>query len=197
MDFLKYCCIPAVAFVLVAQPSLKAAPTETPEAALKRGLAEALSQARGRPTNDAVELSRRLRPTLEKFFNFESLTRKALGAGWKDLNPEQQKKAVRLFSEIIIRSYTSRFDPNSQIDVQFSKSLDLGDGRKEVPATARYQGNAVAVAYRVESGPEGWRVYDVIIEGVSLASNYRSQFDSIRQKGGPDSLIKSMEDKVK
>lgn len=197
MDFLKYCCAPAVAFVLVAHSNLPAAPAEAPEAALRRGLAEALSQVKGRSTADPVELARRLRPTLEKFFNFESLTRKALGIGWKDLNPEQQKKAVRLFSEIIIRSYTSRFDPNSQVDIQFAKSLDLGEGRKEVPATAKYQGNSVAVSYRVENGPEGWRVYDVIIEGVSLASNYRSQFDSIRQKGGPDSLIKSMEDKLK
>lgn len=186
------------ALVAVAQPALHSAPAvESPEAALTRGLAEVLSLVKGRNNSDAAELARRVRPTLEKFFNFESLTRKAIGVGWKDLSPEQQGKAVRLFSEMIIRSYTSRFDPNSPIDIQFAKSVDLGPGRKEVPATARYQGSAVAVAYRVESGAEGWRVYDVIVEGVSLASNYRAQFEAIRQKGGGTALIRSMEEKLK
>ncbi len=185
------------ALVVASQSVAVAAVNESPEVTLNRGLAEVLSLAKGHNNSNPVELSRRLRPTLEKFFNFESLTRKALGVGWKDLSPEQQTKAVGLFSEIIIRSYTSKFDPNSQIDIQFSKSVDLGTGRKEVPATARYQGSTVAVAYRVESAPVGWRVYDVIIEGVSLASNYRSQFEAIRSKGGGDALIRSMEDKLK
>ena len=189
---------PAIAsMVAVSVPTLQAAVNESPETTLNRGLAEVLSLVKGQDNNNPVELARRVRPTLEKFFNFESLTRKALGAGWKDLTPSQQAQSVKLFSEIIIRSYTSRFDPSSQIEIQFSKAQDLGPGRKEVPAAARYQGNVVAVAYRLESSPEGWRVYDVIIEGVSLASNYRAQFDAIRQKGGGNALIHSMEEKLK
>jgi phospholipid transport system substrate-binding protein len=189
-------CLPAVALVcaLPAWSATALAAVDAPEATLKRGLGELLAAVKGRNNTDPVELARRLRPILERFFNFESLTRRGLGPGWKELNPEQQKKATRLFSEIIIRSYTSRFDPSSEVDVQFIRSVDMGNGRQEVPAIARYQGNAVSVAYRVEPGPEGWRVYDVVIEGVSMASNYRSQFDSIRQKGGPDAVILAMEE---
>jgi phospholipid transport system substrate-binding protein len=192
-------CLPSVALVcaLPAWSANALAAVDAPEATLKRGLAELLAAVKGRNNTDPVELARRLRPILERFFNFESLTRRGLGPGWKELNPEQQKKATKLFSEIIIRSYTSRFDPSSEVDVQFIRSVDMGNGRQEVPAIARYQGNAVSVAYRVEPGPEGWRVYDVVIEGVSMASNYRSQFDSIRQKGGPDAVIRAMEDKLK
>ena len=186
-----------VAIVALAPTGVQAAPSESPETTLNRGLAELLSLVKGRNNTDAVELAKRVRPTLEKFFNFESLTRKALGASWKDLTPTQQNQAVKLFSEIIIRSYTSKFDPSSQIEINFSKALDLGPGRKEVPATAKYQGAVVAVSYRVESAPDGWRVYDVIIEGISLASNYRAQFEAIRQKGGGDALIRSMEEKLK
>jgi phospholipid transport system substrate-binding protein len=191
--------LPAVALVctLSAWNVSALAEADTPEVTLKRGLAELLGAVKGRNNSNPVELAKRLRPILERFFNFESLTRRALGPGWKELNSEQQKKATQLFSEIIIRSYTSRFDPNSEVDVQFSRSVDMGNGRKEVPAVARYQGNAVSVAYRVEPGPEGWRVYDVVIEGVSMASNYRSQFDSIRQKGGPAAVLHAMEDKLK
>jgi phospholipid transport system substrate-binding protein len=192
-------CLPAIALVcaLPAWSVTALAAADSPEVTLKRGLGELLAAVKGRNNTDPVELARRLRPILERFFNFESLTRRGLGPVWKELNPEQQKKATKLFSEIIIRSYTSRFDPSSEVDVQFIRSVDMGNGRREVPAIARYQGNAVSVAYRVEPGPEGWRVYDVVIEGVSMASNYRSQFDSIRQKGGPDAVIRAMEDKLK
>jgi phospholipid transport system substrate-binding protein len=190
---------PAIALVctLPAWTATAVASADSPEVTLKRGLGELLVAVKTRNNWEPVELAKHLRPTLDRFFNFESLTRRALGPGWKDLNAEQQKKATQLFSEIIIRSYTSRFDPRSEVDVQFTRALDMGNNRKEVPAVAKYQGNTVSVAYRVEPGSEGWRVYDVVIEGVSLASNYRSQFDSIRQKGGPDAVLKAMEDKLK
>jgi phospholipid transport system substrate-binding protein len=189
-----------VALICIAAPfaAATAAVNDSPEAVLNKGLAELLRLAKGRKNDDPIELARRLRPTIERFFNLESLTRKALGPTWKDFSPQQQKRAVELFSEMIIRSYTKGFDPSSDIDVQFAKASDLGNGRKEVPASARYQGNSVAVAYRVENtGPEGWRVYDVVIEGVSLASNYRAQFDALHQKGGADAVLTAMEAKVK
>jgi phospholipid transport system substrate-binding protein len=196
MSLNKYSLV-IVALVCASAPVAQAAVSESPEITLNRGLGEILAQVKGQNNSNPVELARRVRPTLEKFFNFESLTRKALGVGWKELTPAQQAQAVKLFSEIIIRSYTSRFDPSSEVEINFSKALDLGEGRKEVPAAAKYQGTVVAVAYRVENAAGGWRVYDVIIEGVSLASNYRAQFDAIRQKGGGDALIHAMEEKLK
>jgi ABC-type transporter MlaC component len=70
------------------------AAADSPESTLKRGLSELLAAVKGRNNSNPVELAKRLRPILERFFNFESLTRRALGPGWKDLNPEQQKKAT-------------------------------------------------------------------------------------------------------
>lgn len=189
--------VATLVYTVSAGSGTAVAAADSPDVTLKRGLGELLASVKGRNNSDPVELAKRVRPILDRFFNFESLTRRALGPGWKELNAPQQKRVTQLFSEVIIRSYTSRFDPSSEVDVQFIRSVDLGNGRQEVPAVARYQGNAVSVAYRVEPGPEGWRVYDVVIEGVSMASNYRSQFDSIRQKGGPDAIIRAMEDKLK
>ena len=164
---------------------------------LRSGLDEVLRVANAQKSTDPVTLAKALRPTLEKFFNFEGLTKRAIGMGWRDLSPDQQKKAVTLFSEIVIRSYTGKFDPNSKLDIQFNVPMELGDGKKEVPAVARYQGHAVTVAYRVEQASKGWMIYDVVIEGVSLASNYRAQFEEIRQKGGGANLLAAMESKLK
>lgn len=191
--------ITASALVVAAAPALlaKAPSHEGPEAMLRRGLDEVMAVAHKIHSKDPVVLAKAVRPTLEHFFNFESLTRRAIGQGWRELSPEQQRRAVSLFSEILIRSYTAKFDPDSPVEMQFSGAADLGEGRREVPANASHQGNTVSVLYRCESTSDGWRVYDVVIEGVSLTNNYRSQFDSIRQKGGPSALINSMEEKLR
>ncbi len=175
----------------------KKSDASSPEIFLKHGLDEILRVATAQKSADPIILSKALRPTLERFFNFEGLTKRAVGLGWRELSPEQQKKAVNLFSEIVIRSYTGKFDPNSKLDMQFNAPMDLGDGKKEVPAVARYQGNAVAVAYRVEHAAKGWIIYDVVIEGVSLAANYRAQFEEIRQRTGGSNLLAAMESKLK
>ena len=194
--------MPIIVATLVASAGFtlgaeKKSEASSPEIFLRHGLDEILRVATAQKTADPVVLSKALRPTLEKFFNFEGLTKRAIGLGWRELTPEQQKKAVNLFSEIVIRSYTGRFDPNSKLEMQFNTPMDLGDGKKEVSAVARYQGNAVAVAYRVEHVAKGWIIYDVVIEGVSLAANYRAQFEEIRQKSGGSNLLAAMESKLK
>lgn len=194
--------LPIIVATLVASAGFtlgaeKKSEFSSPEIFLRHGLDEILRVATAQKTADPVVLSKALRPTLEKFFNFEGLTKRAIGLGWRELSPEQQKRAVNLFSEIVIRSYTGKFDPNSKLEMQFNTPMDLGDGKKEAPAVARYQGNAVAVAYRVEHAAKGWIIYDVVIEGVSLAANYRAQFEEIRQKSGGSNLLAAMESKLK
>jgi len=144
-----------------------------------------------------VHLAKKARPTLERFFSFEGLTKRAIGQGWKELSADQQKQAISLFSEILIRSYAARFDWNNKLDIQFAAPVDLGNGRVEVPATSRYAGNTVNVIYRMEQTGSGWAVYDVVIEGVSMSANYRAQFDSVRQKNGAEGLLKSMQENLK
>jgi phospholipid transport system substrate-binding protein len=183
---------------VVCAPALSAAVHgEKPEEFLRKSLDQLLHLALAHRSSDPRGLARAVRPALERIFNFESLTKKALGLAWRELSPDQQKHAVGLFSELVIRSYTTRFDPGSKLDIDFSRSIQLGDNKMEVPAVARHQGNNVSVAYRVESAPRGWVVYDVIIEGVSLTQNYRAQFDEIRQRGSAVQILRSLEEKLK
>lgn len=180
-----------------AAPASRSVASEKPEQFLRRSLDQLLHAAVNARNEDPRALAKSVRPILEKAFNFESLTRKALGLAWRELPPDSQKQAVSLFSELIIRSYTTRFDPGSKLEIDFSHSVNLGDGKMEVPALAKHQGNNVSVAYRVEGSARGWMIYDVIIEGVSLTQNYRAQFDEIRQRNSAAGILKSMEEKLK
>ncbi len=61
-----------------------------------------------------------------------------------------------------------------------------------MPTSVEYEGNTYSVAYRMQQGESGWRIYDVIIEGVSMVGNYRSQFDAIIKRGGADALLQAL-----
>lgn len=191
--------VPAIVLFCASPIWLQAKPASdaSPKAVLEQGLRELMQIADNEKGASPVHLAKKVRPTLERFFNFEGLTKRAIGQGWKELSADHQKQAISLFSEILIRSYAARFDWNNKLEIIFSSPVDLGNGRVEVPATSRYAGNTVNVVYRMEQAANGWAVYDVVIEGVSMSSNYRAQFDSVRQKNGAEGLLKSMQDNLK
>jgi phospholipid transport system substrate-binding protein len=149
------------------------------------------------PAPAEVSLAVRVRPTLEKYFSFDRLTSSAVGPAWKDFTPEQQKRAITLFTEIIIRSYAQKFEPGDRPKIAYGKPVEIDAARRELPSTITYAGKNYSVSYRVRSLPEGWRIYDVNIEGVSMVANYRAQFDPIAQKkDGAAALIAALEKNI-
>lgn len=166
---------------------------------LEQGVRDAVqSLEKERPGTPSGILSKKVRPIGERIFNFESITRKALAQGWRELSPEQQKQAVSLFSEILIRKYAGYFVFDDKPRLTFSDPIELGAGKLEIPSVTHSSGNAFSVLYRLEPFQSSWRIYDVSIEGVSLVANYRAQFESVRQKnpGHPDALLKAMRDNL-
>lgn len=144
----------------------------------------------------AVPLSQRVRPALEKYFNFESVTRRAVGPGWRQFTPEQKTRTTQLFSDLVIRTYANRFEPGDRPEITYAKAIIPNPERpalRELPTTIEYAGKRYAVSYRVEQAKGGWLIYDVIIEGVSMIANWRSQLDPICQKGGAAAVIASLE----
>jgi phospholipid transport system substrate-binding protein len=145
---------------------------------------------------DSRPLAERVQPVMEKYFNFDALTRRAVGPGWRQLTSDQQRRVTVLLSALVIRNYCSHFDVNVRSTVIYAAPVDLASGRCELPTTLTYTGQSYAVAYRAELLPEGWRFYDVVVEGVSLVANYRAQIEPLFQKGGADAVIHALADKL-
>jgi phospholipid transport system substrate-binding protein len=142
-------------------------------------------------------LATRVRPVLEKYFSFDLLTRSAVGPAWRDFTAEQQKKITTLFTEIVIRSYAEKFEPGARPAVAYARPNEVNATTRELPTTVALAGKTFAVAYRFRQLPEGWRIYDVNIEGVSMVANYRAQFDPIAQKkDGAAALIAALEKNI-
>jgi phospholipid transport system substrate-binding protein len=143
-------------------------------------------------------LPARVRPALEKCFAFDLVTRQAIGPGWRQFSAADQKRVTELFGELLVRTYSARVVGTQRPKVTYGAPVTLASDRCEIPTRVIFpSGNEpVAVVYRMTRFPAGWRIYDVLIEGVSFVSNYRAQFEEIVQRGGAPAVIRTLEAKL-
>lgn len=179
---------PAAAWILTAA-ALFADSAAEGEQRVRKAVDESIEIAAH--ASDHAVLMEKLRPLLEKNMSFPAMTRRAIGPGWRKFSPEQQKKAIELFSDLIIRRYVNRFTIGENPSVVYKPVTTPAPGRMELPTKFLYKGSPYEVIYRLEQS-ENWRVTDIVVEGVSFIGNYRSQFDAQYQKGGPEAVLASM-----
>ena len=181
--------------LLVLTPMLGFAVNTAEEAQqrLHSAIDEVLAIADKAPNRDV--LVQRIGPVLEKHISFAAMTRRAIGPGWRQFNDAQQKKAITLFSKLVIRSYSNKFTIGEHPEIRYQSAATPAAGRVDVTTTTLYQGHRYNVIYRMEQ-EESWRTTDVVIEGVSMVANYRSQLDPVFKKGGADAVISSLEQSV-
>ena len=179
--------------LLLAAPLAVSAQLAEAQVRLKSAITEVLTVA-DRAGNRSA-LPEKLRPVLEKHVSFETMTKRSVGPGWRQFTPEQQQQATQLFSTLIIRSYSSKFTPGEHPTINYQTAVEPAAGRVDVPTNMVYQGSHYTVIYRMEQ-VQGWRITDVVIEGVSLIANYRSQLDAQFKKGGANAVISSLTQSV-
>jgi phospholipid transport system substrate-binding protein len=137
----------------------------------------------------------KLQPILERHVCFESMTRRAVGPGWRQFTPAQQAEATKLFTKLIIRSYSEKFTPGQQPQIKFLKGSSPGAGKAELPTSVVYKGSRYTVTYRLEDRGR-WLITDILAEGVSLVANYRAQFAELIKKGGAVAVLDSLKSSV-
>lgn len=177
--------------VLAPFGALTAATTlDQAQARLRSAVDEVLALAR--QAKDQSTLMTRIGPVLNKHISFDVMTRRAIGPGWRQFKPDEQKKAIALFTKLIIRSYGSKFTIGVQPEVKYDSASATAAGRVDVSTTTVYKGSRYRVVYRLEEA-EAWRTTDVVIEGVSMVANYRSQLDPVFKRGGVAAVLSSLE----
>lgn len=170
------------------------ASNEAAENRLKGAVDQVVAIAKNSPNRDALITA--VKTPLEKILNFEVMTRRSIGPGWKQLTPDQQQQAVKLFTTLILRTYTAKFTPGELPGVEYKASSSTSPGRVEIPTTSLYKGSRYDVVYRMEDQNGSWSITDVVIEGVSLVANYRTQFDSEFKQGGANGVLKALQRSV-
>jgi phospholipid transport system substrate-binding protein len=176
------------------------ASTDAAESRLKASVDQVVKVTKS--SGDREALISGVKPVLENILSFETMTRRAVGPGWKQFTPAQQKEAVRLFTILILRTYTAKFTPGEYPSVIYKTPSTPSPGRVEIPTTSLYKGSRYEVIYRLEDqangqgGAESWLITDVVIEGVSMVGSYRSQFDSEFKQGGAPAVLSALQRSV-
>jgi phospholipid transport system substrate-binding protein len=175
---------------LLIQGTIRAS-TEEAENRLKASVDKVVAVAKSAPDRKALIAG--VKPVLENILSFDAMTRRAVGPGWRQFTPEQQKEAIRLFTTLILRTYTAKFTPGELPGVEYKTASSPAPNRVEIPTTSLYKGSRYDVIYRLEETDGApWRITDVVIEGVSMVANYRTQFDSQFKQGGADAVIAAL-----
>jgi phospholipid transport system substrate-binding protein len=185
------------AALLLAGTPAAFAQSQAPEDLIKNTFEEA--KATVQQTQDARKLRAIADQKLRLFFDFERMTRLAVGPGWRGATPAQRVALTDAFRELLGNTYNSALAQASSL---LEKTLEIRQVQRTdekdvlVRSLVRSPNKApMAVDYRLFSDGTAWKVYDVVVEGVSLVTTYRTEFGEEVRRAGVPGLIKSLEDK--
>ena len=185
-------------FVLLLAFAAQAADS-APDVLVKTTVDEVLSAIK--QTKDKRALHELAEKKVLPHFDFLAMTRLAVGRSWREANPAQQKALENAFRSLLVSTYTTALtqsaSSNQTVEVKPVR-INPGDTDITVKTLVKEPGRQpIAIDYRMSKEPAGWKVYDVVVENLSLVTNYRGSFNSEIGRSGIDGLIKVLEDKNK
>ena len=136
-----------------------------------------------------------IRAVADEIFNWEETGKRALARHWQSRSPKERQEFSALFADLIERSYVGKIERYSGERVVYADEAVEGDHATVRTKLITKSNTEIPIDYRMQKEGDRWRAYDVVIEGVSLVSNYRSQFNRIIQQSGYDDLIRKMKTK--
>jgi phospholipid transport system substrate-binding protein len=131
-----------------------------------------------------------------EMFDYVALSRLTLGRNWRKFNGDQKKEFVQLYRSILEKAYLDRILAYTDEKVTFDKETMLSEKKAEVQTHILTKSVEIPIFYRVYLKDGKWRVYDVIIEGISLVKNYRTQFREILANNPPEEVLEILRKKT-
>jgi phospholipid transport system substrate-binding protein len=188
-------------FLFLFSPQLVCAAAINPMGLIQTGTDKALKILHQSQSGAAPSLRQRkdeILVIIGEYFNFEEMAKRALGRPWKDQPPEKRQEFAQLFKQLLFNTYINRIEGYTGSNEKVFYDSEKLDGDYALVKThILYQGNNnIEIDYRLHRDAEQWKVYDVVVEGISFVDNYRSQFASILANEPFDSLLKILRQKV-
>lgn len=137
----------------------------------------------------------RLRQIIGTRFNFDEMAKRSLGANWRRVGADEQKRFIELFTDLLERSYAGQIESYNGEKIVYGRENVAQDQAEVDTKVVDKKGQEFTVNYKLHSNNGDWRVYDVVIDNISLVNNYRSQFNRILAKSSFNDLLKKLEAK--
>lgn len=152
-------------------------------------------------TSDRQQLLQAAELKVLPHFNFRRMTQLAVGKSWSQATPEQQQALEKEFRNLLVRTYTNALAASKKTEASVQVSpLKIEPSSAEVTVKTKVTpsgGKPIPIDYQMESSSSGWKVYDVVVENISLVTNYRETFAAEVRSSGIDGLIRSLAEKNK
>ncbi|HMA89932.1 MAG TPA: ABC transporter substrate-binding protein [Burkholderiales bacterium] len=187
---------------LLVAPATGAAAEVAPDVLVKKVTLEVLDivkRDRDIQAGDHKKIIALVEEKVLPHFDFETMTRIAMGRNWRQASPEQKKRLVVEFKTLLVRTYSSAISNYQDEKFEF-QPLRAAPDATDVTVNVRViqpGREAVRIDYDMENTPDGWKCYNVYVAGVSLVANYRTEFDAEVRRNGVEGLLKSLEAKNK
>jgi phospholipid transport system substrate-binding protein len=139
----------------------------------------------------------KLRVIYKEMFDEIEFSKRTLARNWAKFSPAQQKEFVDLFEQVLEKNYMERILAYSDEKIEFYKESMLSDNQAEIQTRVITSSKEIPIFYRMIRKDNSWKVYDVIVENISLVQNYRTQFNAILNKNTPEQLLDILLKKVK
>jgi phospholipid transport system substrate-binding protein len=190
------------AILMAASPVVQAQTTVDPHAApndlvqtVGNNALEAVRHDAAAKLGDTKRINELIDQYLLPYVNFEKTTRLAAGRHWRNATEQQKKELADAFKGTLIRTYSgalAHVDKIARLDVLPFRGDPNADDAVVRSSFAQRNGPSVAVDYRLERTPDGWKIYDLNVEGIWLIQNYRNQFSQQIGQTGIDGLIAAL-----
>src|SRR5205823_7325554 len=188
-----------VLMLLLATGAPAATPTTSTDAPVQElrnrvdRAVQTLSDPSLKGPSKVTERRARVRKIADEIFDFSEMSKRALGVHWQQLQGGDRERFVRTFADLLDRAYFEKIDSYNGEKVQYLPAKIEGDQATVQTRVTTDRGTEIPVDYRMRQDQSRWVVYDVTIEGVSMVSNYRAQFDRIIRTSSVADLLKRME----
>jgi phospholipid transport system substrate-binding protein len=179
---------------LTASPAAAGAPSDQLKTQIDRVL-KTLDDPELKKEGKAPDRRAAVRKIANDIFDFGETARRSLGRHWQPRTPAERDEFVQLFADLLERSYISRVELYGGEKIQYLGDTIEGEQAKVQTKLLTKGGSEIPIEYRMLRKGDRWLVYDVIIEGVSLIANYRTQFNKIIQTASYQELVKKMKAK--
>jgi phospholipid transport system substrate-binding protein len=161
-----------------------------------RGVIEKALDILQNPAYKGEEQRQMVKRIVDPYFDYREMAKRSLGPVWGQLNAGQRNEFVRLFAELLEASYSDKIQKYAQrVRIDYTSEILTGD-YAEVRTMVIRPNDRIPLNYRLLQEDDGWKVYDVVIEGVSLVSNYRTQFRRIIHQSSYAELVRRLQTKV-
>lgn len=191
----RLCFITSAVFFTFLGVAAMAQASETPSEGIQETIAYAQSVLND-PTLSESTKKERVKKAAYGRFDFTEMSKRVLAQHWAELTPAEQREFVTLFSELLERVYFNRIKLIQNATFSYSSQEVDKDFAVVRSRAVTSKGETVHIEYRLHFMDRGWKIYDVGVEGISLVSNYRTQFNRIISQNGTREMLKRMREKT-